>query len=169
MRPSRLLRAASQTRGSRSSQQRQEGRSRTPFKSQTAPPTRLLSTMCCLEMCGFAGSFDVTTRLPPILSHLALLTPIICFHQKVNISLFHSHNRGNYSGQSNMAFLLENAFNGSALVKDADNYPHLRMFTSKKTNSNSYVKICIFFVLLHIYHSLVRLVRPLPACLSCAR
>ena len=27
------------------------------------------------------------------------------------------------SGQSNMAFLLENAFNGSELVKDADNHP----------------------------------------------
>lgn len=41
------------------------------------------------------------------------------------------------SGQSNMAFLLENAFNGSNLVADADNYPLLRMFTSKKTSSPS--------------------------------
>ena len=39
------------------------------------------------------------------------------------------------SGQSNMAFLLENAFNGSNLVADADNYPLLRMFTSKKISS----------------------------------
>ena len=39
------------------------------------------------------------------------------------------------SGQSNMAFLLENAFNGSALVADADNHPNIRLFTSKKTNS----------------------------------
>ena len=39
------------------------------------------------------------------------------------------------SGQSNMAFLLENAFNGSALVADADNHPNIRLFTSKKTSS----------------------------------
>lgn len=39
------------------------------------------------------------------------------------------------SGQSNMAFLLENAFNGSELVKDADNHPTIRMFTSKKNSS----------------------------------
>lgn len=39
------------------------------------------------------------------------------------------------SGQSNMAFLLENAYNGTALVKDADNHPTLRFFTSKKTSS----------------------------------
>ena len=34
-----------------------------------------------------------------------------------------------------MAFLLENAYNGSALVKDADNHPTLRFFTSSKVNS----------------------------------
>ena len=33
---------------------------------------------------------------------------------------------------SNMAFLLENAFNGSAMVVEADRFPLLRMFTSKK-------------------------------------
>jgi hypothetical protein len=31
-----------------------------------------------------------------------------------------------------MAFLLENAFNGSAMVVEADRFPLLRMFTSKK-------------------------------------
>lgn len=36
------------------------------------------------------------------------------------------------SGQSNMAFLLENAFNGSTFVNESINYPMLRMFTSKK-------------------------------------
>ena len=39
------------------------------------------------------------------------------------------------SGQSNMAFLLQNAFNGSALVKESMNYPNLRVFTSFKNNS----------------------------------
>eukprot|EP00041_Stephanoeca_diplocostata_P033498 m.1108937 g.1108937 ORF g.1108937 m.1108937 type:complete len:474 (+) comp24352_c0_seq33:177-1598(+) len=39
------------------------------------------------------------------------------------------------SGQSNMAFLLENAFNGTALVQDANNWPNIRLFTSKKTSS----------------------------------
>ena len=39
------------------------------------------------------------------------------------------------SGQSNMAFLLENAYNGTALVRDADNHPTLRFFTSSKTSS----------------------------------
>ena len=39
------------------------------------------------------------------------------------------------SGQSNMAFLLQNAFNGSALVKESINYPNLRVFTSFKNNS----------------------------------
>lgn len=38
-------------------------------------------------------------------------------------------------GQSNMAFLLENAFNGSALVQDANNHPHLRMMTTRKTTA----------------------------------
>ena len=36
-----------------------------------------------------------------------------------------------------MAFLLENAFNGSALVADADNHPLIRLFTSKKVNSHT--------------------------------
>ena len=39
------------------------------------------------------------------------------------------------SGQSNMAFLLKNAFNGSVLVQDANNYPNIRLFTSKKIAS----------------------------------
>ena len=39
------------------------------------------------------------------------------------------------SGQSNMAFLLENAYNGSAMVADAGNHPTIRLFTSKKTSS----------------------------------
>ena len=34
-----------------------------------------------------------------------------------------------------MAFLLENAFNGSAMVEDAGNHPLVRLFTSKKTSS----------------------------------
>jgi sialate O-acetylesterase len=34
-----------------------------------------------------------------------------------------------------MAFLLENAFNGSALIADADDHPSVRLFTSKKTSS----------------------------------
>ena len=41
------------------------------------------------------------------------------------------------SGQSNMAFLLENAFNGSSLIADADNHPLVRLFTSKKTHSTT--------------------------------
>lgn len=40
------------------------------------------------------------------------------------------------SGQSNMAFLLENAYNGSAMVADAGNHPTIRLFTSKKTSSH---------------------------------
>ena len=39
------------------------------------------------------------------------------------------------SGQSNMAFLLQNAFNGSQFVNDSGQYPHLRVFTSYKNNS----------------------------------
>ena len=39
------------------------------------------------------------------------------------------------SGQSNMAFLVQNAFNGSALVQDANNWPHIRLYTSKKLSS----------------------------------
>lgn len=34
-----------------------------------------------------------------------------------------------------MAFLLENAFNGSSLIADANNHPTVRLFTSKKTSS----------------------------------
>jgi sialate O-acetylesterase len=41
------------------------------------------------------------------------------------------------SGQSNMAFLLKNAFNGSELVQDANNYPNIRLFTSKKIASKT--------------------------------
>eukprot|EP00944_MAST-04C_sp_MAST-4C-sp1_P010457 g10457.t1 len=41
------------------------------------------------------------------------------------------------SGQSNMAFLLKNAFNGSQLVQDANNYPSIRLFTSKKIASKT--------------------------------
>ena len=36
-----------------------------------------------------------------------------------------------------MAFILENAFNGSALVQDANNHPHLRMMTTRKTTASS--------------------------------
>lgn len=36
-----------------------------------------------------------------------------------------------------MAFLLENSFNGSELVADADNHPLIRLFTSKKLKSNT--------------------------------
>jgi sialate O-acetylesterase len=39
------------------------------------------------------------------------------------------------SGQSNMAFILENAMNGSALVQDANNHPELRFMTTRKTTS----------------------------------
>eukprot|EP00936_MAST-01D_sp_MAST-1D-sp1_P000222 g222.t1 len=39
------------------------------------------------------------------------------------------------SGQSNMAFLLENTFNGSLLVQDANNWPEVRLFTTAKTTS----------------------------------
>lgn len=39
------------------------------------------------------------------------------------------------SGQSNMAFLLENAFNGSKLVQDSNNHPMLRMMTTQKTTA----------------------------------
>ena len=38
--------------------------------------------------------------------------------------------------QSNMAFLLENAFGGPDLVKAADSNPLVRLFTSKKTSSH---------------------------------
>ena len=41
------------------------------------------------------------------------------------------------SGQSNMAFLVQNAFNGSALVQDANNWPHIRLYTSKKLSSST--------------------------------
>jgi len=34
-----------------------------------------------------------------------------------------------------VAFLLENAFNGSAMVEDAGNHPLVRLFTSKKNSS----------------------------------
>lgn len=40
------------------------------------------------------------------------------------------------SGQSNMAFLLEMAFNGSALVQDANDHPELRFMTVQKTTSS---------------------------------
>ena len=36
-----------------------------------------------------------------------------------------------------MAFLLENAFNGSELVQDANNHPLLRMMTTRKTTSST--------------------------------
>eukprot|EP00462_Mataza_sp_D1_P021035 CAMPEP_0175129262 /NCGR_PEP_ID=MMETSP0087-20121206/5373_1 /TAXON_ID=136419 /ORGANISM="Unknown Unknown, Strain D1" /LENGTH=352 /DNA_ID=CAMNT_0016411389 /DNA_START=13 /DNA_END=1068 /DNA_ORIENTATION=- len=36
-----------------------------------------------------------------------------------------------------MAFLLQNAFNGSQMVQDANNYPAIRLFTSKKINSKT--------------------------------
>ena len=36
-----------------------------------------------------------------------------------------------------MAFLLENAFNGSDFVNSSSKYPQLRMYTSKKINSNT--------------------------------
>jgi sialate O-acetylesterase len=36
-----------------------------------------------------------------------------------------------------MAFLLENAFNGSELVADADNHPLIRLFTSKKLSTKT--------------------------------
>lgn len=39
------------------------------------------------------------------------------------------------SGQSNMAFLLEHAFNGSKYVNASNQYKNLRMFTSFKNNS----------------------------------
>ena len=41
------------------------------------------------------------------------------------------------SGQSNMAFLLANAFNGSALVQDANHWPLIRLFTSTKLRSSA--------------------------------
>jgi len=40
------------------------------------------------------------------------------------------------SGQSNMAFLLEMAFNGSDLVQDANNHPELRFMTTRKTTAD---------------------------------
>eukprot|EP00911_Craspedida_sp_UC1_P001902 UC1_evm2s1460 len=39
------------------------------------------------------------------------------------------------SGQSNMAFLLENSMNGAELVQEANSYPLLRFMTTKKTTS----------------------------------
>jgi len=36
-----------------------------------------------------------------------------------------------------MAFLLQNAFNGSALVQDANNYPHIRLFTTSKVSATT--------------------------------
>lgn len=39
------------------------------------------------------------------------------------------------SGQSNMAFLLQNAFNGSTFVNNSMHYPSLRVFTSFKNSS----------------------------------
>ena len=39
-----------------------------------------------------------------------------------------------------MAFLLETAFNGSALVQDANNHPNLRMMTTRKTTAGSPVR-----------------------------
>jgi sialate O-acetylesterase len=41
------------------------------------------------------------------------------------------------SGQSNMAFLLENAMNGTSLVQDANNHPELRFMTTKKTTATT--------------------------------
>lgn len=40
------------------------------------------------------------------------------------------------SGQSNMAFLVENAFGGPELVQDANNYMNIRLFTSRKLRAN---------------------------------
>ena len=39
------------------------------------------------------------------------------------------------SGQSNMAFLVQNAFGGAAEVQKANNYPAIRMMTTKKVTS----------------------------------
>ena len=36
-----------------------------------------------------------------------------------------------------MAFLLENAFNGSELVQDANNHPHIRLFTTRKLTAGN--------------------------------
>ena len=36
-----------------------------------------------------------------------------------------------------MAFLLEMAFNGSSFVKDANNWPQIRLYTSKKVQSKT--------------------------------
>ncbi|EOD10902.1 hypothetical protein EMIHUDRAFT_104986 [Emiliania huxleyi CCMP1516] len=36
------------------------------------------------------------------------------------------------SGQSNMAFLVENSFGGADLVQDANNHPEIRLFTTRK-------------------------------------
>jgi sialate O-acetylesterase len=41
------------------------------------------------------------------------------------------------SGQSNMAFLVDNSFNGSQAVQDANNYPNIRLFTASKITSDS--------------------------------
>ena len=69
------------------------------------------------------------------------------------------------SGQSNMAFLLENAYNGSALVQEANDWPHIRLFTSKKDstvrNSHSYVLVfldfpenfCVYLSVIRRHHS----------------
>lgn len=41
------------------------------------------------------------------------------------------------SGQSNMAFLTEMAFDGPALVQDANNHPEIRFFTTRKLIANT--------------------------------
>ena len=41
------------------------------------------------------------------------------------------------SGQSNMAFLVENAFGGADLVQDANNHPEIRLFTTRKLTAGS--------------------------------
>ena len=41
------------------------------------------------------------------------------------------------SGQSNMAFLVENAFGGPTLVQDANNHPAIRLFTTRKLTASS--------------------------------
>lgn len=46
-----------------------------------------------------------------------------------------SQHHNSLTGQSNMAFLLENAFNGSAMVQEANDFPLLRLFTSKKVEA----------------------------------
>lgn len=41
------------------------------------------------------------------------------------------------AGQSNMAFLVENAFGGADLVQDANNYPNIRLFTTRKLTAGN--------------------------------